>query len=111
MATTIGTGTVFLFSARTTDGTSTATATNFRSGRAQVQVYGTFGGGTVTISLIAANGSTSIPQKDIGNTAISTAAAAMYVIEVPYGTSLTATLTGSSGASINVALLELKEMR
>lgn len=52
------------------------------SGRGTVVIYGDDGGGTTTGYISSDSGTTYVPLKDIGGTAISTTTAAMFNFEV-----------------------------
>lgn len=79
---------------------------------ATVLISGTFGSGTVTMFISPDGGTTKVALKDIGNTAISATAAAMFNIRLGNGATnsdapiLYATLAGSTNPTITVAVFD-----
>ncbi len=87
-----------LFTAQASNATGTAVkTTHTQTTLALLSVYGTFGGGTVTVQYSPDGGTTYVNFP----TPVSITAAGSVQITLPAGVTLQATLAGAAGPSIN----------
>ena len=77
----------------------------------QLQLSGTFGGGSVAAEILAADGSTWIPLADDSNTAIALTVAQAKNIEVPPDTEVRATLSGATSPDLLISIKEISDAR
>jgi penicillin V acylase-like amidase (Ntn superfamily) len=76
----------------------------------QLQVSGNFGSGSVAIQIKSTAG-TAIPLADDANQAIALTIAQAKNIEVPAGTEVRASLSGSTSPALIVSIAEVSDLR
>jgi len=101
--------TIVLFNAQTADGNSTAKNFTYSNHKACVKAFGTWGGATVALQVVAPpniSASTWIPLKDKnGNLVSFTANGVAFLEDIVYDDQIRAVQTSSSGpTSISVTL-------
>ena len=89
------------FTARTTDGNSTAYPMSFPNRKGQLDVYGTFDGCTVTLQYSPDGGTTYVTARDASYSDISFTANGSIAIEAPLGELLRCAVT-NDGASTSI---------
>lgn len=105
---TVVTNDIVFFTARTTDGNSSAYPMAFPNKKGQLSVYGTFGGATVTFQYSPDYGTTYIAARDAAGNAIAFTANGGIEIEAPIGELMRCVVSGATGpTTISAKLVTL----
>lgn len=97
---------VTLFSAKTTNTAATAVIVDIVDADLDLEVYGTFDGGSFTLERLAADGSTYIAERDESRTITTITSNEIIPLSVPYGSTIRGVLSGGGGSmSLNAVVL------
>lgn len=97
--------TLYLFTGRTTNGSGTGQAATFERPDTELNIWGTMGGGTITLESSPDGGTTWLSIPDENGDAFSATVAGIYPnLLVPYGDNIRATLSGATSPNIYVTI-------
>ena len=100
-----------LFDGQSADGNSAAFVIDFASTDSDIEVSGSFGGGTVKIQRLSQDGSTWIDSRDLSRVVVNITSDEIVPIALPYNTTIRLNLAGATTPNINAWIIRAGERR
>lgn len=94
-----------LITAETTDGNKTAIINDLSNDEQDLEVVGT-GTFTLQLEILASDGTTYIPTRDLSRNVVSVTANEILPLSIPYNKTVRAVLSGTSSASVSAWLVQ-----
>lgn len=100
-----------LFNGQSANGNSAEFIIDFASAESDIEISGTFGGGTVTIQRLSQDNTTWIDARDLSRSVVSVTVNEIIPIIIPYNTTIRLVLSGATAPDLNAWIIRAGQRR